>query len=215
MAISKTYINDDFSVLQSFLSASGLFGSVEVNERTVTCKDSESNTLLTFSVASSAMTITAYANSSVSKEIQYPYGSSSTQVIITYGYACTNGVMLQFSGMNYAACVLITKTNSGGVAIVMSDSTISNRKPYTDAVWCVAWGDVSPFASFTFTTNERNQTVISPFVTCAGINNASYTDKAGFIPIGQYYSSGYGTLSIDGTAWLTNGYWAIEDGEIL
>ena len=209
MAITKTYINGDFSVFGSFLESSGLFDSVERNGSSITCKDADENTLLTFSSASQTMTITAYANASASKYVQYNYGSSSQQVTIEYGYACTNGVMLKFSGRNYNACVMITKTNNGEIVTVMSNSEITN--PYT-VVWCVAWGDVAPLANFTFTANERNQTVIAPFATCADIGDVSYTDKAGYMPFGQYYNSGYGTLNIDGVEWLTNGYWAIKDG---
>lgn len=209
MAITKTYINGDFSVFGSFLESSGLFNSVVVSGSTITCKDADENTLLTFSNASQTMTITAYASASASKYVQYNYGTSSTQVTIEYGYACTNGVMLKFGGMNYKACVMITKTNNGEIVTIMSNSASTN--PYT-VVWCVAWGDVAPFSNFTFTAHERNQTVIAPFATCADIGDVSYTDKAGYMPFGQYYNSGYGTLNIDGVEWLTNGYWAIKDG---
>lgn len=209
MAITKTYINGNFSVFGSFLESSGLFDSVVVSGDTITCKDADENTLLIFSNASQTMRITAYANASASKYVEYNYGTSSTQVTIEYGYACTNGVMLKFGGMNYNACAMITKTNNGEIVTVMSNSEITN--PYT-VVWCVAWGDVAPFANFTFTANERNQTVVAPFATCADVGDVSYTDKAGYMPFGQYYNSGYGTLNIDGVEWLTNGYWAIKDG---
>lgn len=209
MAISKTYIGGDFSVFGSFLEDSGLFDSVVVSGSTITCKDADENTLLTFSRASQTMTITAYASASASKYVQYNYGTSSTQVTISYGYACANGVMLQFSGMNYKACVMIAKTNNGEIVTVMSNSESVNS--YT-VVWCVAWGDVAPFTNFTFTAHERNQTVIAPFASCANIGDVSYTDKAGYIPYGQYYNSGYGTLSIGEDTWLTNGYWCIKDG---
>lgn len=213
MAITKTYINDDFSIFEQFLTASGLFDSVEHEARTVTCKDADENTLLSFAVASNTMTITAYASDSDNKAVQYPYGSTSHQMLLTYGYACTNGVMLQFKGQNYEACCLIARTNNGDIVIIMSDSSsVTQRKQFTDSIWCVAWGDVAPFSNFTFTAHERNQTVIAPFATCSDIGDVSYTDKAGYMPFGQYYNSGYGTLNIDGVEWLTNGYWAIKDG---
>lgn len=211
MAITKTYINGDFSVFGSFLESSGLFDSVVVSGSTITCKDADNNTLLTFSVASSTITITAYASASVSKSVQYNYGAGYVgRVVIEYGYACANGVMLKFSGENANACVLITKTNNGEIVTIMSSST-SDASAYT-TIWCIAWGDVAPFSNFTFTAHERNQTVIAPFATCADIGDVSYTDKAGYMPFGQYYNSGYGTLNIDGVEWLTNGYWAIKDG---
>jgi hypothetical protein len=75
----------------------------------------------------------------------------------------------------------------------------------------IAYNDVDPLSANSFSPNTKNQTVIAPFATNNDGSKASFTPNAGMILFGQYYSSGYGSLNMGGTTWLTNGYWAIKD----
>ena len=63
----------------------------------------------------------------------------------------------------------------------------------------------------TYTAKAGEQTLLCPFCTNANLGEPSYTPNAFWIPFGQYYSMGYGTLAMNGVTYLTNGYWCIKD----
>lgn len=202
MAITKATINGDFSVLQSFLQSSGLFGSVELGTDIVTMKDGDGNTLATIETG---LTIRAYINSSTSASVSY-FNSG----YILYGYKCTNGVLLFVTGTSgYQGHILISKTNNNKVAFVFSSAHASTTIVYT-TYYCVAWGDYDT-STFTFTGKSAEQTLMSPFCTNANMGETSYTPNAFWLPFGQYYNMGYGTLTMNGVTYLTNGYWCIKD----
>lgn len=199
MAITKTYLNSDMTALQTFLNDSGLFDSVTLDDSTVTCQDADGNTLVTFAKNGNQATVTLYASASVSQSI------SHQSAPFTYGYSCSNGLLLQSSSGNYAGYELITKTNNDKIAIV-SSSTASATNAYA-----IAWGDAAPLSNFQYTENVRNQTIVCPFATNSAEGTVSYTPNAGFMPFGQYYNMGYGKIIIDGVTYLTNGHWVIKD----
>ena len=202
MAITKTTINGDFSVLQSFLQSSGLFNSVELGTGIVTMKDGDGNTLATIETG---LTIRAYIDSSTSASVSY-FNSG----YILYGCNCTNGVLLFVTGTSgYQGHILISKTNNNKVAFVFSSAHSVSPNPYT-TYYCVAWGD-DDTSTFTFTGKASEQSLMCPFCTNAIMGETSYTPNAFWMPFGQYYNMGYGKLTDDGTTYLTNGYWCIKD----
>ena len=215
--ITKTYINDDMDALTSFIAASGLFDAVTNENSTIICKDADGNTLLSIAVPTAAngnVVVTAFASASVSKAVTWSYyKSGSIGVHFTYAYACTNGVIIALQnamGNDYYAAVLISKNNQGIPVIVLCDAIAPTANAYR-TFWAVSWGDVAPLSTFNFTVNSRSQTTVVPFMSNNDISASSYTPNAGYIPVGQYYNMGYGTLVIDGTDYLANGYWAIRD----
>lgn len=200
MAITRTVINNDYSALQSFLQSSGLFGSVELGTDAVTMKDADGNTLATIGTG---ITITAYSNATTSASATYYYNVSQT---IGYGYKCANGVLLSVTASGgKSAYILIAKTNNNKVAFVFSNAWNANTVFY-----CVAWGDAD-VSTFTVTTKASGQTLMCPFCTNANMGETSYTPNAFWLPFGQYYNIGYGTLTMNGVNYLTNGYWCIKD----
>lgn len=215
MSITRTYINGDTSTLVSFLESSGLFDSVTAESDTITCKDSDNNTLLVIAPAGSGYyghQITAYASSSVSILANLKNNSYDTYFID--GYSCANGVILRYGATgstSYNACLLITKTNNDAVAVVVSSSATTIPAAYT-SFYSVAWGDTAPINAFTTAANAQNQTMLVPFSTNANEGLQSYTPNAGFMISGQLYSLGYGKATIGSGTYITNGYWAIKDG---
>ena len=204
MAITKTVINNDFSILQSFLQSSGLFNSVELSENTITMKDSDGNTIATIDTN---ITITAYANASTSAAASY---STFNGASIQYGYKCANGIMLPVTGSgNKTAHILIAKTNNNKVAFTFTKIHINTAAAYTNC-YCTAWGDENVNEN-AFTAKAAEQTLMCPFCTNAIMGETSYTPNAFWMPFGQYYNMGYGKLTDDGTTYLTNGYWCIKD----
>lgn len=205
MAITKTAINNDFNILQSFLQSSGLFGSVELSENTITMKDSDGNT--TIATIDTNITITAYANSSTYIAASYSQYNGAT---IQYGYKCANGIILPVTGnSNKSAHIMVTKTNNNKVAFTFTKTHINGAYAYTN-YFCVAWGDID-VSEFSISAKASEQTLMCPFCTNANLGGTSYTPNAFWMPFGQYYNMGYGTLTMNGVAYLTNGYWCIKD----
>ena len=191
-----------------------MFGSVTESSGTITCKDSSNNTLLTLvkSGGGTSFTVTAYASASLSNATTWSYGTSSSQVVLTYAYSCANGVMIRFDGSQYAATVLIAKANTTGKLIIAYPSSLNTPANVYKTFYSVSWGDVAPLSTFSISTNSRNQDAVFPFVSCCDTGAQSYTPDAGAILSGQYYGMGFGKIILDDNVWLTNGYWCIRDG---
>lgn len=207
MAITKEFLNDDFDALTTFLSGSGMFGSVTHTDNIITCKDDNSNTVLTIDHSASSVVMTAYASTLVSQSISV----SSTKP--KYGYTCTNGLMFHMqTSNNYRQHFAITKTNLDKLAVVMTKtSTANSTEQACRSFYCIANGDVAPISSNEFTPTAKNQTQLVPFTTDSASGVISYTPNAAYLSVAQNYSMGFGTLTINGDEYLTNGYWVIKD----
>jgi hypothetical protein len=212
MAITKSYINGDASALAEFLNDSGLFGAVTESEGVITCLDENINNpvyVLSDINNSNRLTIQTYYNNGESSTTN---GWSGYSTKPAYAYKCVNGVLIDVYstyGWSYGA-VLMTKTNNNEYCIVYSSDLAQDTSIYT-SYKAIAYNDVDPMSANSFSSNTKNQTVIAPFATNNDGSKASFTPNAGMILFGQYYSSGYGSLNMGGTTWLTNGYWAIKD----
>lgn len=196
MAISKTVVTID--TLADFLETTGYFGDVMYESSTVTCKDSDGNILAKFENGKA----TAYINDTTS------VGKQFSQVYVRAAYTCSNGIIIEYGSSSYQTMyVLITKTNNDKIAFIIPNTLVVGGN---SQVYCVAWGDENANI-FTHGTNAANQTIMMPFGTRSVLGTPSYTPYAYTITYGQYYNSGVGSISIDGTVFLTNGYWAIKD----
>lgn len=207
MAITKEFFNEDFDALTSFLSGSGMFGSVTHVSSVITCKDSDNNTVFTIDHSASSTVMTVYASNSVSQSIS-PSGAKPR-----YGYSCTNGLIISMQTSNsYRQYIAVARTNLDKLALVMSSSgsalSIENA---AKSFYCVSFGDVAPLSTNTFTPLSKNQTQIVSFTTDSASGVVSYTPNAGYLSNAQYYNMGFGTLTINGDDYLTNGYWVIKD----
>ena len=218
MSITQTYLNTSISELKTFLGTlvPKYFASVVYTDNTsVTCKDSDRNTIFTVAVDNGSWTYTAYADSEnfVSKTSSYAKP--------VYGYVCNNGAMILGAGnasaisdaTNLCFSVVISKTNNNKTGFVIAaSSSASVSDLYSNFVTGV-WGDVIPLTSrYTYSSGVTNhtQTQMFPFVTHCALGEKSYFPNAFFIPVAQTRAV-FGELVADGVSYVTNGYWAIKD----
>lgn len=218
MSITQTYLNTSISELKTFLGAlvPDYFASVVYTDDTntsVTCKDSDSNTIFTVAVDNGSWTYTAYADSEnyVSKTSSYAKP--------VYGYTCANGAMIL--GANNAisdatgirGSVVISKTNNDKTGFIISGALSSSASDLYNNVVTGVWGDVTPLTSnYSYSSGVTNhtQTQMFPFVTHCALGEKSYFPNAFFIPVAQTRTV-FGELVADGVSYVTNGYWAIKD----
>lgn len=209
MAITKESINSqDISVLAAWMQTHlvpDYFAAVTLGENsTITCTDTDGNTLLTIS-GTSTIVLNAYKSASNVFTI-----SRAGVGACDYCAVCANGAFIVWrqatAGNPMQQALLITKTNNGKTALAFSGAA-----SYIANVYCVAWGDAMPNNVRGFTAVNANQTQLVPFCTDAALGDVSYTPNAFYMPMGQYFTAGFGALTIDGVAYMTNGYWAIKD----
>lgn len=205
MAITKDYLNtSDLNTLATWMRTNlvpDYFAAVTYDSSIITCTDADGNTLLTFD----SNGVTAY-KSAANNTAMY---SSAPQ---SWTYACmsANGAYLVGTTIfGSVACMIIAKTNNGKTAIITSDESTANV--CRSNIKRVAWGDTIPDTTHAFNVYTENQTQLVPFCTDAALGTASYTPDAFYMPVCQNPSMGIGKLTLDGTDYLTNGYWAIKD----
>ena len=216
MSITQTYLNLSIAELKLFLGTlvPKYFASVVYTDNTsVTCKDSDGNTIFTVAVDNGSWTYTAYADSEnfVSKTSSYAKP--------VYGYVCNNGAMIVCAvnaisdATGIRGSVVISKTNNNKTGFIISGgSSGSASDSYNNFVTGV-WGDVTPLTSnYSYGSGVTNhtQTQMFPFVTHCALGEKSYFPNAFFIPVAQTRTV-FGELVADGVSYVTNGYWAIKD----
>ena len=135
MAITQTYLNSSIAELKLFLGTlvPKYFASVVYTDNTsVTCKDSDGNTIFTVAVDNGNWTYTAYADS------QNFVSKTSSYAKPVYGYVCNNGAMILGAGnastisdaTNLRFSVVISKTNNNKTGFVIAAS--SSTATFTD-----------------------------------------------------------------------------------
>ena len=132
--------------------------------------------------------------------------------------ACDNGILFENSysgsGGNGKIMVAITKTNNDKTAFIFSGNSSSTVSGYYTGLRHVAWGDNDTVTSTTtFTPENGMQTVLVPFVTNADIESVSYTPDAFWISMNFNYNMGIGKFRMGGDMFISNGYWAVRDGQ--
>lgn len=200
MAITKTVVS--ISTLADFLETTGYFGEVTYENSVVTCKDSDGNILAKFENKK----VTAYTNDTTSASKDF----TQQTLYVRAAYTCSNGILIEYGATGYTTMhVLITKTNNDKIAFIIPNTLTVGG---SCSVFCIAWGDENANV-FYHSTTQANQTILRNFGTRNVVGTASYTPNAYTVVEGQYYNIGVGEVTIDGTLYLTNGYWAIRDGD--
>lgn len=218
MAITQTYLNSSIAELKLFLGTlvPKYFASVVYTDDTntsVTCKDSDGNTIFSVAVDNGNWTYTAYADS------QNFISKTSSYAKPVYGYVCNNGAMIL--GANSAisdatgirGSVVISKTNNNKTGFIISGALSSSASDLYNNVATGVWGDVTPLISsysYGLGVTNQTQTQMFPFVTHCALGEKSYFPNAFFIPVAQTRTV-FGELVADGVSYVTNGYWAIKD----
>lgn len=213
MAITRASLADR-AALAAWLQENAVpeyFASVTYTDSKIQGFDEDGNKLLEIT---STGGIYAYssANSYLSWTSDYTLiGLSKISLI-----ACDNGILFEnmYNGSNGKIMVCITKTNNDKTAIVFSANSTSKVSGYYTDIRHVAWGDNETVTSTTtFTPENGMQTVLVPFVTNADIESVSYTPDAFWISMNFNYNMGIGKFRMGGDMFISNGYWAVRDGQ--
>jgi len=139
---------------------------------------------------------------------------SSEQNVTNY-IGCENGIIVQgtattSNGYAYQMHFMITKTNNGVPAYIGVDfaqGSASFTKPFRH----IAYGDNPSFNTTTPVTSEvGTQTVLQAFATNANLGTKSVTPKAFMIIRDTAYALNFGTFTLDGVEYITDGYLAIS-----
>lgn len=213
MAISQVYINNDMTALKNFLD--GFNGmTATLSSDTITMKDSSNNTLCTITQTQTANGYTyafeAFASASLSQTATYNYSVNT----LVYAWKCNGGIMLDFraSDNEYHYPFYITKTNNGKTAFVFTTGTyFGDNETLHNNLACIAFGDIGTLSTYTFSPTPKRQAIICPMPTNNAYGTPSYTQNAGFMPFNSAYNMGYGSITMNGVEYLTNGYFAIKD----
>ena len=140
-------------------------------------------------------------------------GNASYGYHISYAYGCKNGVIIFVAadGNSQSVPIRIVKTNNGKLAfIAWGGSAIYPPTGYFQDQDCMAYDDVVPFKTYTFSNRYDIHYVVVPLLTNSQAEVVSYTDKSGFLP----YSTQDGiikVITINGKKYLTDSFFAIED----
>lgn len=214
MAITRTEIDGDLTALKTALESLGFFASVTLDNEstptTVTCKDSDNNTLLVYSNAVSGGTTTStwsvYKNSSTHAD----YAAGGTNPINrpkNFFKVGSNGAVIQTFNGSYM--ILIGKTNTEGIGVAMQSSMA------TAIVGC--WGDDADMttqltACASSSPMAGNHVLFVPIPMHGSYNTPTYMTKAFFLPMAQNNMRGImQEVSGDAGVYLTNGYFAMID----
>ena len=223
--ITRYDVSSGLPALKDALSAMGLFSSVTLDNEstptTVTCKDSNDNTLFTVATSGSSMGYyyTAYKNADTSISL----GSGTTGSNFIYAYKIgTNGGAILIGSSDTAAStdlMLIGRTNYGAVAFCFP-SSVGSHNFGVRKVAC--WGDdllLSDNLNFTGSSADGypmigNQCLFVPIPMHGLYNRPLYMKNAYFLPMVQAGMRGTLQTITDGDdTYFTNGFVAMLDSE--
>lgn len=214
MAIIRTRLADR-AALATWLQENAVpsfFGSVTYENNETQCYDDNGNLLLKISSVGGIYAYRAEGNSINFVPDHEGLGQYPIDLI-----SCDNGIIMEggyWTTDTGKIPMLIAKTNNGVTAIIFSYQYDSKTVAYYKTIKHVAFGDSETLATnTTFTPESGQQTTLVPFSTNAKIGSISYTPDAFYMPISQNYNSGIGKFIMGGSIWITNGYWAIRDGQ--
>lgn len=128
---------------------------------------------------------------------------------------CENGIIFtgnltNGSGYRVWGHFIITKTNNSKPAFIGIDFFQGNPD-YTKPFRHIAYGDNPSFDTTTPVTREvGTQTVLQTFATNAYLGTKSVTPKAFMVIRDTAYTLNFGTFTLDGAEYITDGYLAIS-----
>lgn len=223
MSIEKTYIKSPASLLEWMQDnlVPKYFASVRKDETTSQYFYVNANTddgwAMTFSLTgSNAYAAAIKSDNSFVQANFYGIAAALPYAQSSYAAICENGAMISLYGpesssSNYAANIIITKTNLDKTAIILTSGGENTNSRFYTGIRCVTRDDALPAQALTFSPIFAGQTVLVPFTTEAADGVISYTPNAFYMPKGQYHSMGFGKFTAGGKTYMSNGYWAILD----
>lgn len=220
--ISITQISDNnYDQLREFIESSGF-----LTAETITYVAND-NPIIYSSGLPNSLTIRDRSEN-VLFRIEQPTGSPNNERHAIYAYgglnvttgqgaltgvqeaiACSNGVIIHMKRENTHFSIVLTRTNSGDLAVIASVS--GDSRSNTDNIYCVTWSDVAPLRSINLKTCVKDQILVAPLLTCSEFDTISYTPKAGWMPYNNDYAYNLRAILINGHRFITDGIYAIED----
>lgn len=215
MAISFTNLGS-FEALTAYMQTlvPEYFASVSEAGGVISCKDSDSNTILSVTMSGSNPQYTVkfkmFANSTSYIEI------GGVGYMPKWAGKCGKGVMIGVEnpdgGYAQRTYCIISKNNAGKTAFVSGYGNTVQAACCT-SVGCTVWGDdaVKVTNTLTFTPEASYQNALCNFGTHPPYGEVSYLPDAYYMPQGIFYSNGFTSFVQGGKVYMTNGYWAILD----
>ena len=213
MAIIRTEINGDLTALKTALESLGFFASVTLDSEstptTVTCKDADNHTLLTYNITGSGTrtaTWSVYKNATTHVDWDTSAATPAGQPKNFYKVG-SNGAVIQSNSNNFM--LLIGKTNTEAIGVAMQNSTA------TAIVGC--WGDDADLTTqLTACANSSpmtgNHVLFVQIPMHGAYNTPTWMTKAFFLPMAQNNMRNVmQEVSGDAGVYLTNGYFAMID----
>ena len=229
MAISRSMITTwaQFNVWMASNVVGKFASAFTLDGNSATLVGKNGNTILTFDEDSSRVEPTnmkVYNSTGDYWECNHT-AYSSTYPVIRWCAVCNNGALIHFSYTEnlYTSSqsiveLLITKNQNGHTAVVISRNDTSQNVSYKEYLY----SDLSVFSEddtcserkyLQISQRKMEQLQLAPFVTNMETNGISYTPDAYMILTGSYSNAMFATIMADGVTYITNGYWAISDGE--
>ncbi|MCQ2408521.1 MAG: hypothetical protein MJ065_08370 [Oscillospiraceae bacterium] len=223
---SYTYINGDFAVLKTVLENSGFFDTVETGSfktgswtypNSIICSVDGKNGFFKFGwwlhagFNVSIYSLAVNQGSTPGYEFVPSYESGMQDDYFPVGvYVTSNGISI----VCRRARILITR-NQNGKVVVVTGANPAKSDSSTDyimsAVCAISTDDNVERIVFPVNTAIGYQTMIQPL--CTAAYNLSFTNKAGLLAYKQ--SNAIGNIRYGEKCYFTDGYFAIEDEEVM
>jgi hypothetical protein len=220
--ISITQIdNNNYDQLREFIKSSGFLTAETItyvaNDNPIIYSSGLPNSLTIRDMSENILFRIEQPTGSPSYERHALYASDSLNVATGQGdqstvqeaIACSNGVIIHMKRSNSHYSIVLTRTNTGDLAVIAS--VFGDSRSNTDDIYCVTWSDESPLRSINLKTCVKDQTLVAPLLTSSAFDTISYTPKAGWMPYNNDYSYNLRAIIINGHRFITDGTFAIED----
>ena len=213
MAIERTEIYGDFSALKTALETLVplFFAEVELtNSNTISCKDSDGNTIFKVEKNSTLWLATAY------RDATHPL--LTTGYTKTYDYFYKVGYNGAFIAINGGGVITIAKANNGKTAFTVP-ATASSTIPSKETLYAACWGDDIAFNNPLRITDSSNPTLgnnclFVPVPLYGNYQLANHIPKVFFMPVAQENMRGIvQEVTSDIGRYITDGYIAMIDDD--
>lgn len=208
---------DAFKKLLSDVLVPSIFASVETGPNDeIICLDADRNKMMEFSDRPYGSGTPGHYRIYRSPNDFVDFAQCNLVVTDMDYIGCENGIIFTgqlatSNGYTYWAHFIIAKTNNDKPAFIGMNFINSSSPDYTQPFRHIAYGDNPSFDTTTPSVREvGTQTVLQAFATNANIGVKSVTPKAFMIVRDTAYALNFGTFTLDGVEYITDGYLAIS-----
>lgn len=210
----------EFKQLLTDILVPSVFASVEMGpDNQIMCLDADRNMMMEFCDRATGSSTPGYYRIYRSKNDFFELTTCNIAIgtgdnAMNY-IGCENGIiftggMVGENGYYAFGQFIITKTNNDKPAFIGTPFR-QGGVDYNASCYHVAYGDNPSFNTVTPATHEiGTQTVLQVFATNANIGVKSVTPKAFMIVRDTAYALNFGTFTLDGVEYITNGYFAVS-----